>query len=262
MSIVDFERTITEPEVRYYYLNLTDDAGRRYGMQFPPHRTRYVVVDGNDRHTTAQQHHVNQIWGMLRNWFQANAIQPRMRVTIHHDPQERIDGLHVLHLATVGLASIPIASIPTPGAVPPAEFASEIPLSLEKQLEDFLAANLALVEPGLSMFRDEDGREGKQYPTDVGVIDLLCRRPNGDLLVIELKRGRGTDAVVGQISRYIGWVKAELARGAKVAGLILAHDRDDPLKYAVFAHENLSLKYFKVQLHLVDETELESRNVT
>ncbi len=62
--------------------------------------------------------------------------------------------------------------------------------------------------------------------------------------------------MVGQVSRYIGWVKKHLAGGAQVSGLILCHERDDGLKYAVFAHPNLGLKYFKIRLELVAEEEL------
>jgi RecB family endonuclease NucS len=129
-------------------------------------------------------------------------------------------------------------------------------LRLERQLEDFLAANPTLLEPGLRLYRDEIGRLGQQYPTDVGVIDLLCVRPSGQLLVVELKRSRASDTVVGQISRYIGWIKKNLADNGDVAGLILSHERDEALKYAVYANPNLSLRYFRLKLELVDEDAL------
>src|SRR5207249_4551886 len=113
---------------------------------------------------------------------------------------------------------VPPVPPPSPDAIDPAP---ELPLSLERQLEDFLASDLTLLEKGLRLYRDEDGREGRQYPTDVGVIDLLCVRDNGDILIIELKRGRSSDTVVGQVSRYMGWVARHLADGKPVKGLIL-----------------------------------------
>jgi len=64
----------------------------------------------------------------------------------------------------------------------------ELPLSLERQLEDFLAGNLGMLEDGLKIFRDEEKREGRQYPTDVGEIDLLCSRRTMKYLLFELKR--------------------------------------------------------------------------
>src|SRR5690606_7447777 len=46
--------------------------------------------------------------------------------------------------------------------------------ALESHLRDYLALNLDAVEPGLTLYRDESGREGIEYPTDVGYIDILA----------------------------------------------------------------------------------------
>jgi len=121
----------------------------------------------------------------------------------------------------------------------------------------FLAANLSLIEPGLAIFEDETGDAGRQYPTDIGVIDLLCKRANGELLVIELKKSRVSDVVVGQISRYLGWVKMHIANGKNVTGLILSHEADERLEYAVSSHPALSLRYFKLKLILVNKDEVD-----
>jgi len=192
---------------------------------------------------------------MLKNWFIDNDVSAGTRVLVRFDPEEKHDGAPVLHLET---EAHPSALPAEPESLPEAvqQYASEIPIQLERQLEEFLAANPELIEPGLTMYRDEDGRVGQQYPTDVGVIDLLCHRQNGQLLVIELKRSRVSDVGVGQISRYIGWVKKHIARESEVCGLILCHDRDDALKYAVYAHPSLSLRYFRLRLELVNEEQL------
>jgi restriction system protein len=53
---------------------------------------------------------------------------------------------------------------------------------------------------------------GEQYPTDTGPIDVLAESHDGtELLVVELKRGRASDSVVGQIQRYMGYVAQDLA---------------------------------------------------
>ena len=255
--MVEFERSITVAEVRSYYLNLTSDHGRRFGAEFPEHRTKFVVIDGKGRATSTQKHNDNQLWGMLKNWFIDNDIHPGDRVKVRFDPDERKDGQRVVYLIPE-TTNVPRPPNPEEEIVPsPYPEATEIPIGLEKQLEDFVASNLSLVEAGLVLYVDEDNRQGKQYPTDVGVIDLLCRRPDGSLLVIELKRGKSSDAVVGQISRYIGWVKVHMAKGAAVSGLILTHDKDESLKYAVFAHSSLVLKYFRLRLELVSEDQLQ-----
>jgi RecB family endonuclease NucS len=79
--------------------------------------------------------------------------------------------------------------------------------------------------------------EGRQFPTTVGPIDLLGRdKKSGQYVVIELKRGRSADKVFGQLSRYMGWVRKNLAAGADVIGVIVASKIDDKLRAARDAH--------------------------
>ena len=251
--MIEFYRVISESEVQTTYLNLTDERGRTFGAKFPPHKTRLAIVDAQGRVTSAQKHHDTQIWGSISNWFRDNDVQPGAKVLVRYDPKERKDGFPVVYLLPQPPASQQLEELPKSD---PAEAPAEIPISLERQLEDFLAGKLDLIEQGLRLYVDEDGREGRQYPTDVGRLDLICCRPNGDFLVIELKRGKGSDAVVGQISRYMGWVKKNIAGEKSVFGLILTHDRDESLKYAILANDKLILRYFKLRLELVSEDQL------
>lgn len=67
-----------------------------------------------------------------------------------------------------------------------------------------------------------------------GRLDLLAEDlDSGDLVVIEVKRGLGSDQVVGQITRYMGWVKKHLANDRKVRGTIVASAADERLVYSV-----------------------------
>ena len=59
--------------------------------------------------------------------------------------------------------------------------------------------------------------------------------------------------MVGQISRYIGWVKENIARRETVNGIIIVHEFDEKLKYAVAAHDNLDLKYYRIQIEFISE---------
>lgn len=53
---------------------------------------------------------------------------------------------------------------------------------------------------------------GQQYPSDKRPIDILAIiKAKKTLLVVELKRDRVSDNAVGQIQRYMGFVKYELA---------------------------------------------------
>jgi hypothetical protein len=78
---------------------------------------------------------------------------------------------------------------------------------MEKHLEDFLIANWNKTEIGKSynLIYEEGDLVSQQYPTDVGPIDILAKhKHDNSYLVIELKKGRSSDSVVGQILRYIG----------------------------------------------------------
>lgn len=136
-----------------------------------------------------------------------------------------------------------------------------ITASVEAMLEDFIANNLPALEPGLRLFKDEDGIFGRQYPTEVGTIDLLCLDTSDNLVVIELKKGRESDKVVGQISRYIGWVKAKLAKNSQqVRGIVVVHrptdkyPKDTRLEYAIMANPQIALRYYEIGLTFFDHT--------
>lgn len=90
---------------------------------------------------------------------------------------------------------------------------------------------------------DESGTQ----QTDVGPIDLLTVTPAGDFYVFELKLGRGPDAALGQICRYMGWVAKHLADGRKVYGVILAADISEKLRYAVTQVPQVSLLEYELE---------------
>jgi restriction system protein len=73
---------------------------------------------------------------------------------------------------------------------------------LEKHIEEFVKDNLKILD--LELYNDEEGdRTGQQYDTFIiGRMDLLCLDEKKDFVVIELKKGRESDKVVGQILRY------------------------------------------------------------
>lgn len=108
---------------------------------------------------------------------------------------------------------------------------------LEKHLEDFLIANWEATELGkLYDLIEEDGDiVSQQYLTkDIGNIDLLViEKRSGNYVVIELKKGKTSDQAIGQLTRYMGWVKRNKADGKKVKGIIIAGGQDERLKYAI-----------------------------
>ena len=126
--------------------------------------------------------------------------------------------------------------------------------ALEKHLEDFLVANWKQTDLGKSYdLYEEDGEMiGKQYPCDTGFIDLLAiSKDRKELLVIELKKGRASDSVVGQIQRYMGYVLEELAeKGQTVRGIIIALDDDLRIKRALVVAPSISFYRYQVSFKL------------
>lgn len=125
---------------------------------------------------------------------------------------------------------------------PPAE--PSFSISLERTLRDYLAENPNILEYGLQLI-------GKEYPTDAGNIDILFKDKDGNYVIVETKKGRESDKVVGQILRYVGWVKKNLA--PKVRGIIVTHSSDSNLEWAIEAIRDLvKLKFYKVKFELSD----------
>ncbi len=126
-------------------------------------------------------------------------------------------------------------------------------LSMEDDLRDFLAKDVGLIEKGLKLI-------GKEYQckesdgTRIGDIDLLCRDRKGTRVVVELKKGRKSDEVVGQTLRYLGWVGKNLK--TKTRGVVIVNEPDEKLDYALLPVKNLiSLKYYRVNFEISDRFE-------
>lgn len=124
---------------------------------------------------------------------------------------------------------------------------------LEKYLEDFLVSNWAGTELGKRYdILSEDGvMVGQQYQTDTGPIDILAVSKDGkELLVVELKRGRVSDVVVGQILRYMGYV-TELDPSKTVRGVIIGTDDDQRFKRAISMVNNLEFYRYELDFRLL-----------
>lgn len=127
--------------------------------------------------------------------------------------------------------------------------------SLERHLQDFLWDNWDNTELGQEweQYTEEGSPDaGYEFPCGVGRIDLLARhRTRSDWLVIELKRGQTGDATLGQVLRYMGWIRQKLAEDDEtVKGLIIAHDVDESLQYALSVTPDVSLQRYEVQFNL------------
>jgi endonuclease len=84
---------------------------------------------------------------------------------------------------------------------------------VEKQLQVLLSERCHVVRPDLRLVR-------REYPTDIGPVDLLCRDNAGAYVAVEIKR-RGEIDGVEQLSRYLARLRPMLGT---VEGILVALD--------------------------------------
>jgi RecB family endonuclease NucS len=165
----------------------------------------------------------------------------------------------------VGIAGI-VGRFGEPDGPPLAEKSSDVPgdtayyFPLESHLRDFIARNITTIGIGgrtLQLYVDEHGDDGVEYPTGVGPIDILAVDADGNFVVFELKLSKGLDRAIGQIARYMGWVKANLANGKAVSGVIVSSLADEKLKYAASILPDVTLLEYELKFD-VREVQLAS----
>ena len=152
------------------------------------------------------------------------------------------------------LAALPGQAAPSIVATDPV-VEDPVAFAMEKHLEDFLVKNWAQTELSQDFkIYEEDGElVGQQYNTDAGPIDILAvSKDDQRLLVVELKRGRASDVVVGQILRYMGYVKEQIAEPHQtVEGAIIALDDDQKLRWAIAVVPSIRFYRYQVSFKLI-----------
>ena len=86
---------------------------------------------------------------------------------------------------------------------------------VEAELQRLLADRPGVIEPGLELLR-------REYPTDIGPVDLLCRDEGGQVVAVEVKR-RGEIAGVEQLVRYLERLNRDPGL-APVRGVLVAQE--------------------------------------
>ncbi|MCP5026147.1 MAG: endonuclease NucS [Actinomycetia bacterium] len=72
---------------------------------------------------------------------------------------------------------------------------------VEAHLQELLAADPTTIGDGLTLVR-------REFPTEIGPVDLLCRDSEGAAVAIEVKR-RGEIDGVEQLTRYLGFLNKD-----------------------------------------------------
>lgn len=126
--------------------------------------------------------------------------------------------------------------------------------ALEKHLEEFLVENWVATELGreYDIYSVDGEKVGQQFPSDTGNMDILAISKDAKtLLVVELKRGRASDVVVGQVLRYMGYVQEVLAEKSQaVRGCIIALEDDTRLRRALSVAPNIEFYRYQVNFKL------------
>ena len=84
---------------------------------------------------------------------------------------------------------------------------------VERDLQLALAEQPEAVAPGLRLVQ-------REWPTDIGPVDLMCRDEDGTWVAVEIKRV-GTIDAVEQLSRYLERIRLDPAK-AECAGILAA----------------------------------------
>ena len=103
------------------------------------------------------------------------------------------------------------------------------------------------------IYEEEGEAVGQQFQTDAGPIDILAiSKDKKRLLVVELKRGRASDVVVGQVLRYMGFVKEQIAEDDQsVEGVIIALEDDQKLRWAISSVPAISFYRYQISFKLI-----------
>lgn len=132
----------------------------------------------------------------------------------------------------------------------------------ERHLQEFLVRNWdnTQLSDDWAIYSDADDPEaGVEFPTGVGPADLLLRHRTEDrLCVVELKKSRSSDRAVGQLLRYVGWVREHRDQldgvdpGTTVEGLLIVSEETDRLRYALSAVPDVDLRLYQVNFELLE----------
>lgn len=123
---------------------------------------------------------------------------------------------------------------------------------MEKQLEDFIIENWDSTELGkkYDLIYEDGSLISQQYRTEIGPIDILAiDKESKNYVVIELKKNQTSDDTIGQLTRYMGWIK-EAKKDDNVHGIIIGGQPDKKLFYASKMVPNIELFLYEVNFLL------------
>lgn len=128
-------------------------------------------------------------------------------------------------------------------------FDEEIRFHAEQELEDFLETHWKKT----SFAADYDFVARQMTLDDAGRLDILAKSKDGkEYLIIELKLGRASDRVVGQLQSYMGYFLSSgyCANGETVRGVIIGSSEDPKIRHALKVTNNIEFYVYEMQFNM------------
>ena len=128
-------------------------------------------------------------------------------------------------------------------------FDEEIRFQAEVELEDFLEKHWKKT----SFAEKYDFVARQMTLDDAGRLDILAKSKDGrEYLVIELKLGRASDRVVGQLQAYMGYMQSSdyCTNGETVRGIIIGSAEDPKIRHALKVTNNIDFFVYEMQFNL------------
>jgi endonuclease len=166
-------------------------------------------------------------------------VKPLNWMTAPTSVEELGDTLVVRKLKTEDVLEIRLAEVLSDVVHDMGESAALQKDGVERDLQEELAAAPASLGEELTLVK-------REWPTEVGPVDLMCRADDGEWVAVEIKR-IGTIEAVEQLTRYLGFIREDPAKSACRG--ILAAQRLKP--QAIALAESRGIRCVEVDLALL-----------
>ncbi len=119
----------------------------------------------------------------------------------------------------------------------------------EKDLQETILFQINELFPTYKIYGD-DSEEGVKYRIGGKEIDILLESSDGkSLLIIELKAGKASEKVYGQIAMYYGLIKKRFPE-KEIFGLIIAQEISEELIFAGSLSDTISFMNYSLKVNL------------
>ena len=169
----------------------------------------------------------------------AGGYKPLNWMTAPTSVEELGDTLVVRKLKTEDVLEIRLAEVLSDVVHDMGESAALQKDGVERDLQEELAAAPASLGEELTLVK-------REWSTEVGPVDLMCRDDSGEWVAVEIKR-IGTIEAVEQLTRYLGFIREDPAKSA-CRGILVAQKLKPQ---AVVLAESRGIRCVEVDLALL-----------